>query len=172
MTTRVASSRLISRCTELAELEAALADAAGGRPSLAFVAGESGVGKTRLLAELMRRARERGTLVLAGETVDFGDESELPYLTLVAAVRPLARSGHPALTEPVREAIAPLLPGLGTPATDPRRAAGQGSQARLFEGLLALLSGLGEERPVLLVIEDLHWPTARRGRHWRFWRAA
>jgi DNA-binding CsgD family transcriptional regulator/tetratricopeptide (TPR) repeat protein len=157
MTRRVASSRLIGRSAELAELEAALADAAEGRPSVAFVAGESGVGKTRLLAELMRRARERGTLVLAGETVDFGGESELPYLALVAAVRPLARSGDPALTEPLREAVAPLLPGLDASAPDPRPAADHGSQARLFEGLLSLLSGLGEERPVLLVIEDLHW---------------
>jgi ATP/maltotriose-dependent transcriptional regulator MalT len=157
MRARVASSRLIGRSAELAELEAALADAAEGRPSVAFVAGESGVGKTRLLAELMRRAGERGTLVLAGETVDFGGESELPYLPLVAAVRPLARSGDPALTEPLREAVAPLVPGLDARAADPRPAADQGSQARLFEGLLSLLSGLGEERPVLLVIEDLHW---------------
>ena len=42
--TRMTSSRLIGRATELAELEAALRDAADGRPSLAFVAGESGVG--------------------------------------------------------------------------------------------------------------------------------
>jgi DNA-binding CsgD family transcriptional regulator/tetratricopeptide (TPR) repeat protein len=157
MTTRVASSRLIGRSAELAELEAALADAAEGRPSVAFVAGVSGVGKTRLLAEFMRRARAGGTLVLAGETVDFGGESELPYLPLVAAVRPLARSGDPALTEAVREAVAPLLPGRGAPAPDAQLAADQGSQARLFEGLLSLLSGLGDERPVLLVVEDLHW---------------
>jgi DNA-binding CsgD family transcriptional regulator len=149
MVTRVASSRLIGRSRELAELEAALADAAAGRPSLAFVAGESGVGKTRLLAELMRRARDGGTLVLAGETVDFGGEGELPYLPLVAALRPLARDGDPALTEPVREAVAPLLPG--------HSVADQGSQARLFEGLLSLLDALGQERPVLLVVEDLHW---------------
>src|SRR5688500_5275426 len=99
MTARVASSRLIGRSAELAELEAALADAAEGRPSPAFVAGESGVGKTRLLAELMRRARESGTLVLAGSCVALGGESELPYLPLVAALRPLARSGVAELTE-------------------------------------------------------------------------
>src|SRR5919204_1627388 len=132
MTTRVASSRLIGRSAELAELEAALADAAEGRPSCAFVAGESGVGKTRLLAELMRRAGEDGMLVLAGETVDFGGEGELPYLPLVAALRPLARSGDAAIAEPLREAVAPLLPGRGAPGADP------GSQARLFEGLLSL----------------------------------
>ena len=60
MGTRVASSRLIGRRAELEALEAALADAADGRPSVAFVAGDSGVGKTRMLTELMDRAREGG----------------------------------------------------------------------------------------------------------------
>ena len=155
--TRVTSSRLIGRSAELAELEAALADAAAERPSLAFVAGDSGVGKTRLLAELEQRAREAGTLVLAGDSVALGGDSELPYLPLVAALRPLARAGDPALTEPLREAIAPLLPGAGAAAPDPQPAAEEDRQARIFEGLLALLAALAEERPVLLAIEDLHW---------------
>src|SRR5919197_2312708 len=128
MGTRVASSRLIGRRAELQALEAALAEAEDGHPSVAFVAGDSGVGKTRVLAELMDRAREGGALVLAGETVDFGGEGELPYLPLVAALRPLVRSG--ALTGPLRDAVAPLLPGLGAP-----QEAG-GDQARGFEGLL------------------------------------
>src|SRR3954454_3877978 len=54
--TRVTSSRFIGRTRELAELEAAIHDASDGRPSLAFIAGESGVGKTRLLNELERHA--------------------------------------------------------------------------------------------------------------------
>jgi DNA-binding CsgD family transcriptional regulator len=149
---RVSSTRLIGRSAELAELEAALAEAADERPSIVFLAGESGVGKSRLLAELERRAVEDGTLVLAGDCVDLG-ESELPYVPLVAALRPLARSGDPALTEPVRAAVAPLLPGLA-PATSE---AEDGAQARVFEGLLSLLNALGEQRPVLLLIEDLHW---------------
>ena len=45
MAARVTSSRLIGRAAELAELEAALADAADERPSIVFLAGESGVGK-------------------------------------------------------------------------------------------------------------------------------
>jgi DNA-binding CsgD family transcriptional regulator/tetratricopeptide (TPR) repeat protein len=135
---------MIGRSAELAELEAALADAAQDHASVAFVAGEAGVGKTRLLAELMERARGGDALVLAGETVDFGGEGELPYLPLVAALRPLARERDAALTE----AVAPLLPG---------RDVGAGDQARLFEGLLELLQVLGERRPVLLVIEDLQW---------------
>jgi DNA-binding CsgD family transcriptional regulator/tetratricopeptide (TPR) repeat protein len=156
MAARVTSSRLIGRAAELAELEAALADAAEGRPSLAFVAGESGVGKSRLLAELEQLAADSGALVLAGDCVDLG-ESELPYVPLVAALRPLARSGDAALTEPLREAVAPLLPGLAAPPelADPGRDIG--AQARLFEGLLSLLDALAVERPVLLLIEDLHW---------------
>jgi len=154
MAARVTSSRLIGRAAELVELEAALADAADERPSIVFLAGESGVGKSRLLAELERRATSSGALVLAGDCVDLG-ESELPYVPLVAALRPLARSGDPALTEPLRAAVAPLLPGLAPVASE--EAGEEGAQARLFEGLLSLLNALGEERPVLLLIEDLHW---------------
>jgi predicted ATPase len=104
---RVSSSRLIGRTTELTELEAALADAADGRPSLAFVAGESGVGKSRLLAEFERRAAGQGALVLAGDCVDLG-ESELPYVPLVAALRPLARS-HRRMPAQLRTGTAALV---------------------------------------------------------------
>jgi DNA-binding CsgD family transcriptional regulator len=154
VSTRVSSSRLIGRTSELAELEAALEAAAAGRPSMAFVAGESGVGKSRLLAELEQRAVESGALVLSGDCVDLGD-SELPYVPLVAALRPLARSGDAALTPEVRAAVAPLLPGTAAAAEPHDR--DPGAQARLFEGLLSLLDGLGARRPVLLVVEDLHW---------------
>src|SRR3954467_7053987 len=57
---RMTSSRMIGRTAELAELEGALTDAAAGRPSLVFVAGESGVGKTRILDEAAPRARAAG----------------------------------------------------------------------------------------------------------------
>src|SRR4051794_15749739 len=57
VTTRVTSARVVGREAELAELEAVLADASAGRPTIAFLAGESGVGKTRLLSEFERRAR-------------------------------------------------------------------------------------------------------------------
>jgi ATP/maltotriose-dependent transcriptional regulator MalT len=120
------------------------------------VAGESGVGKTRLLAELEQRAEEREAMVLKGDCVDLG-ESELPYVPLISALRPLARSGDPALTDTVRGAVGPLLPGLVAAAEPVEVAADAGAQARLFEGLLSLLDGLATQTPVLLIIEDLHW---------------
>jgi ATP/maltotriose-dependent transcriptional regulator MalT len=153
----VTSSRLIGRTAELQQLEAALADASTGRPSLAFVAGDSGVGKTRLLNELLARARDTGARVLSGDAVELG-EGELPYAALVGALRPLARAGDPALDalDPrARAELARLLPGLAGAA--PAGAEDEPAQARLFEAVLALLDLLGAETPVLLALEDLHW---------------
>ena len=156
MATGVTSSRLVGRAMELAQLEAALADAAAGQPGLAFVVGESGVGKSRLVLELQRRAAEQGARVLSGDCVELG-EGELAYAPLVSALRPLARDGDPVLDDLPAESraeLATLLPGIGS-GREPLR--GGGDQARVFEALLGVLDGLAREQPVLLVIEDLHW---------------
>src|SRR5688500_18583916 len=81
MATRVTSTRIVGRAAELAELCAALESSAAGTPSLALVAGESGVGKSRLASELTRTARESGARVLSGDCVELG-EGELPYAPL------------------------------------------------------------------------------------------
>jgi DNA-binding CsgD family transcriptional regulator/tetratricopeptide (TPR) repeat protein len=160
------SSSLIGREQELAVLLEAVREAGAGRPSLAFVAGESGVGKSRLLSELARRAREEGLArVLSGECVELGD-GELPYAPLVGALRPLVRAGDPGLLElpaAARAELAALLPGLSVGAagnggaTYERIEAGGQAQSRLFEALLAAIDRLGRDTPVLLLIEDIHW---------------
>jgi DNA-binding CsgD family transcriptional regulator len=154
------SSRMIGRTAELAELEAALTDAAAGRPSLVFVAGESGVGKTRILDEAARRAKSAGGRLLSGDCVELG-EGELPYAPIVAALRPLARDGDPALDalpEGARAELTRLLPGLGLPSTPPVETEDVGAaQGRLFEALISLIEELGSEHAVVLMIEDLHW---------------
>src|SRR4051812_39361563 len=161
--TRVTSSRLIGRTAELQQLEAALADASSGRPSLAFVAGDSGVGKTRLLNEFVARARESGARVLSGDAVELG-EGELPYAALVGALRPLARAGDQVLEtlDPrARAELARLLPGLAGAAPaggpTPAVAADEPDQGRLFEAVLALLDHMGAQTPTVLALEDLHW---------------
>ena len=164
MAAATVSSRLIGREAELQGLLDALADAGEGRPSLAFVSGESGVGKTRLLGELARRARDEGARVLSGECIELG-EGELPYAPLVGALRPLVRAGDPALLdlhEGARRELAALLPGLadglGEAAVpvrvDPR---GTDAQPRLFEALLAALDRIARDGPLLLILEDVHW---------------
>src|SRR3954469_16100274 len=160
------SSRLIGRDEELATLVAAVHEAGEGRPALAFVAGESGVGKSRLLSELARRAREEcGARVLSGECVELGD-GELPYAPLVGALRPLVRAGDPGLLElpeAARHELAALLPGLAVPAHGDDAArrerieGGGQAQSRLFEALLAAIDRLARDAPVLLIIEDIHW---------------
>src|SRR5215213_7567620 len=154
MTTRMTSARFVGRAGQLAELEAALRDAAEGRPSLALVGGESGVGKSRLADELKRLARESGARVLAGDCVELG-EDELPYAPLLSALRPLVRDEDPALDQlapSYRAAIDAIMPGLGS-----GHSAGDATQSRVFEALLALLESLGADAPVVLIVEDLHW---------------
>jgi DNA-binding CsgD family transcriptional regulator/tetratricopeptide (TPR) repeat protein len=171
MATGVTSKRLVGRTLELAQLQAALADAAAGQPSLAFVVGESGVGKTRLVEELKARAAAEGARVLSGDCVELG-EGELAYAPLVTALRPFARDGDPvldALPADIRAELATLLPGLGEAR---ERARGAGDQARVFEALLAVLDGLSRTAPVLLVIEDLHWADASTRAFLRFLAAA
>ncbi|HZB76691.1 MAG TPA: AAA family ATPase [Solirubrobacteraceae bacterium] len=171
MATGVTSARLVGRALELAQLEGALAEAADGQPMLAFVVGESGVGKTRLVTELAERAAAGGTRVLRGDCVQLG-ESELPYAPLVSALRPLARDGDPVLTGLAPEVLAELatlLPGIAAAREQGVR---PGEQARVFEALLAVLDGLSREQPLLLVIEDLHWADASTRAFLRFLAAA
>jgi DNA-binding CsgD family transcriptional regulator len=160
--TRVTSSRFIGRTRELAELEAAIHDASDGRPSLAFIAGESGVGKTRLLNELERHALTVDARVLSGDCVALG-EDELPYAPIVAALRSLTRDGDPVLDElgpATRAGLASLLPELAPSTAMPAEDRDAPPQARVFEALLTLLERMGRDEPVLLAIEDLHWADA------------
>ncbi len=149
---------MIGRAAELQQLEDALAAASSGRPSLAFVAGDSGVGKTRLVGELLRRAEASGAEILAGDAVELG-EGELPYAALTSALRGLARDGHPSLDTlhpRDRAELARLLPGLAGAAPSDE-GSDRPAQGRLFEAVLGLLDRLGSEAPVVLVLEDLHW---------------
>ena len=130
--------------------------------------GESGVGKSRLVAELEARATADGARVLSGECVELG-EGELAYAPLVTALRPLVRDADPvldALPDDIRAELATLLPGLVATIRGHER--GAGDQARVFEALLAVLDGLARETPVVLVVEDLHWADASTRAFLRF----
>jgi ATP/maltotriose-dependent transcriptional regulator MalT len=158
MPSRVTSSRLVGRDVELMELVNALASAGSGAASLFVIGGDSGIGKSRLVAALRERAEAEGAVSLSGDCLDLAD-AELPYAPIVAAIRPLAREQHPVLAELAdaeRSELARLLPVVdAAPAEDDDP--GAGAQLRLFEALLALLEHLGRVEPALFVIEDLHW---------------
>jgi DNA-binding CsgD family transcriptional regulator/tetratricopeptide (TPR) repeat protein len=161
MHTRLTSAHLVGRVAELAELELALAQAGQGRPSLVLLAGDSGIGKTRLLADFERRLGDEdkaAATVLRGEAVQTGD-GELPYGPLLGALRPLVRERHEVLSELApgsRAQLAALLPGLDEGATRPERD-DPSAQVRLFEALLELLDRLSARGPLVLILEDMHW---------------
>ena len=155
---RVSCPVLIGRDAEVARLRTAIERAVAGQPATVLVAGEAGIGKTRLAAEVVGHAEGLGAAVLAGGCLDVG-EGVLAYAPVVEALRPLAGLLGPAELERVLggagEELARLVPELG-----PRDAAGRGgplAPSRLFELLLGMLHRLAERTPVLLVVEDLHW---------------
>ena len=152
---RVSSPTFVGRADELASLESALDRAAAGVPAFTFVAGESGIGKSRLLAEFEARSESAGARVLVGHCLELGGTS-IPYAPLIDALRPIARElgeQRSQLPAGTRTALTALMPELGGAEADD----GGGHQARIFEALLALLERMGREQPVVLLIEDLHW---------------
>jgi DNA-binding CsgD family transcriptional regulator len=169
MTTTLASPTFVGRTEELARLAAAGDRAAGGTPTAVLIGGEAGVGKTRLVGEVVAGARAAGATVLAGGCVELGGEG-VPFAPLIEALRGFVRDlDEPGLARLVpgqaRAELARLLPELGPPGGPGagERAAFGGDpgpwseQGRLFELLLGLLERLGAERPAVLVVEDLHW---------------
>ena len=144
-----------------------------GRSTAVLLAGDAGVGKTRLLDELTARAAERGVRVLTGHCVDLGDVG-LPYLPFVDLLRPVAADPTLAPESAANPALAGLLAGrpgalpvvpppaegrdLGRPL--PNRAAPQPAddgRLQLFESVAGLICELAAAGPLLLVLEDLHW---------------
>ncbi len=134
----------VGRNRQLAVLRSALERAAAGEPGGVLLAGEAGVGKTRLLLELIDHATAAGATVLTGHCLDIG-EVGLPYLPFTEALEALVGSAGDGTPPGPWSALA--------------AAGGEVGQLRVFESVLAILTRAGEtgDGPVLLVIEDLHW---------------
>ena len=147
----------------MAALEEALGRAEDGSPVMVLVGGEAGIGKSRLLTEVARDARDRGDLVLEGGCASLGSGEGLPFAPIAEALRGWRRSEDRTLLEevidPTTRELARLVPELldeagggALPDVPPEWA-----QTRLFDAFLVLLERLGERRPVVLIAEDLHW---------------
>lgn len=163
---------LVGRDAELAELVDLLGIGADGAAARAahgvLLAGDAGVGKTRMLTELRDRAVEEGWHVVAGHALDFGDAA-LPYLPFTEVIGRLADT-HPEVVAAAVERHPGLLRlTAGNRALSADRQADTDAEASaetpaiseragdLFAGIHALLDEVAGSAPLLLVVEDLHW---------------
>jgi DNA-binding SARP family transcriptional activator/RecA/RadA recombinase len=134
----------VGRARELAALDESLGDALAGRGRIVLIAGEPGIGKSRLVDELAARARAHGAQVLVGRCWEAGGAPA--YWPWVQALR-----GH--LPEAKRDAVAlaELVAGNGVPALDTDDA-----RFRLFSAVGALLRQAAEAQPLVVVLDDVH----------------
>jgi DNA-binding CsgD family transcriptional regulator len=156
MTMPVVSRRFVGRADELCRLERGLDAVFEGRAHAILVAGDAGVGKTRLVDELMTKARGRGALALIGGCLDV-EEGRLPFGPFVEALRGHVRELDAASRAALGgEELAPIVPELGR---SPAGLAADGGlvQGRLFELILGVVGRLAAGAPLVLVLEDLHW---------------
>ena len=120
------SEVFVGRQHELGELERALDPTRAGRGATVLVAGEAGIGKTRLASELASRARDAGFEVLLGHSIDLVG-TELPYQPFVEALRPL---GAPRRVDARRRARSSGVRGDARPAHRSRRVGARAARAR------------------------------------------
>jgi DNA-binding CsgD family transcriptional regulator/tetratricopeptide (TPR) repeat protein len=154
---RVTSRQLVGRSDQLAALRSAAQSAAGGTARVVLVAGDAGIGKTRVINEASEQARADGFVVVLGGCLQLGEVS-VAYAPLVEALRDLrTQLGEPALNELLGPGQADIGALLGGNTTDSAVAQSSGP---LFEHVLGLLNRLGQQQPVMLVFEDLHWADA------------
>ena len=142
----------VGRDHELRALDALLDAALAGEGNVALVSGEPGVGKTRLVEELTRRAEARGFVVAWGRSWE--GEGAPAYYPWLQALRRLRGSFGPLF-----DAACAEVPELAVLLDDVRGAAhGDPAEARfrLFDAVSELVRRAAEQRPVVIVLDDLH----------------
>jgi len=141
-------SPFVGRENELGRLDRVLAHLDQGGPTVLDVTGEAGIGKSRLLAEISARARERGLTVLCGRATEYEQYSPFrPFVDAFADIDPAAERRFPALAE-----LPPPLRGAGAPPAGPR----VGGRFGLYQTTAAVLGRLGSGGLVMM-LEDVHW---------------
>jgi DNA-binding NarL/FixJ family response regulator len=148
---------LVGRGAELATFDTMLNALPSGRPAVVLLAGEPGIGKSRLLAELGARADASRMLVLAASASEF--EQDLPFWLFVDALDEYLRAAGPerlaGLDDDVGADLAEVLPSWPAPAgTAPER---RDPRYRTHRAMRRLLETLASASPLALLLDDLHW---------------
>ena len=153
------SSAFVGRDDDMLRLETSWEAARSGRRRLVLLAGEPGIGKTRLAAETARLAHAAGATVLFGRC----DEGMgVPYQPFVEALGGYLRQARAPVLGRLAGELVRLVPEIPESVGDlpePVRSDPETERYRLFDAVAAWLSGLSGDTPVVLVVDDLHWAT-------------
>jgi DNA-binding SARP family transcriptional activator len=151
----------VGREAEVAALRDGLDDAFAGRGRLYLIAGEPGIGKSRLAEELAADARGRGALVLVGRCWEAGGAPV--FWPWVQALRSYIDAAEPDTLRAqlgsggsdLAQLFPELEPLVGRPAA-PEAFASEGARFRLFDSLTTFLRNAAATVPLVLVLDDLH----------------
>ncbi len=150
------ADQLVGRVAELEALDRALAELERRRSRAVELLGEPGIGKTRMLGELAARADARGQIVLSGSASEL--ERELPFWLFVDALDDYVQALEPRrldlLDDEARQELAHVLPALAGRAAD---GAPPPERYRTHRAMRALLEALAATKPLVLLLDDLHW---------------
>lgn len=151
-----AQVKLVGREQELAAAERAVKDAQDGSSRALGVLGEAGIGKSALLIATRERAAAAGMLVLEGRGAEH--EQDVPFGVVVDALDDHVASLHPRRVESLGHDLGAVLPAAAAHASAPPASDTSAAERfRYHRALRALIELLARERPVTLLLDDLHW---------------
>jgi DNA-binding SARP family transcriptional activator len=153
--TRPPETPMVGRDIELNRMRGSLARMLDDGGHILLVTGEAGIGKSRLIEELVTSATASGAHVGIGRCRE--TEQTLPLQPWIDAIRndaPLLTGIRDRLGTTALSQLAPVLPELRASGVAAVTAA---TPALLFDPMLELMGALASERPVVIVVEDLHW---------------
>ena len=157
---RIVRGRMIGREAEFDRARELWYDATNGKSQILLVSGEPGVGKTRLLREIITQSELMGAEVLGSASYAEGGPPYSPFKQILREVLPKASQNGFNLPDPVMADLLSLAPEFRAqfpdippnPSEDP-----QSDQHRLFESFFVFLATLSQHTPLLVYLDDAHW---------------
>jgi class 3 adenylate cyclase len=161
----LASGALVGRDQELGEMREAVEEALAGSGNLMFIVGEPGIGKTRAAEELVTFAGMRGARVLWGRCHE--DDRAPAFWPWIEAIREFVRDADPVGLRwqlgPRAPDVARLVPELAErlgEEPEPLASINEADRFRLFDSVTGFLADASRSRPLVIVLDDLHWADA------------
>jgi class 3 adenylate cyclase/tetratricopeptide (TPR) repeat protein len=151
------STLIVARDQELQRTLSIVDAVAGGSGQLVMLAGEPGVGKTRLAQEVTLNVRNRAFLVATGRCYE--PQQTVPFYPFLEALTAAYENCPPALRAEIPHRwphLARILPDVKIPGTE-TGSDGQDDPLRLFRSVAGFLEAISEQTPVALLLDDLHW---------------